>query len=120
MSQLSSLYPQYQPGLCGRLVCPRVCSRVEHCPAGLRRGRQLLAEQAARRFRVVANSRQREVCSALHQQHLCPQVCREVGGCFLPREGDHPSESRRKVFRCQRAVDALVRIRTGGNHAGQA
>jgi hypothetical protein len=76
--------------------------------------------RATRRFRVVANSRQKEVCQVIHQQGLCPSLCREVGGCFLPREGDHPSEARRKVFRCQRAVDALVKIRTGGNHAGQA
>jgi len=110
VSQLSSRYPHLQPGLCGRLECPRMCARVEHCPAGLRRGRQLLAEQARRRFAVKANRRQEEVCARIRKARLCPQICQRVGGCFLPRDGDHPSESRRKVFRCQYAVDLLVSL----------
>ena len=114
MSVLLSRYPQYQPGLCGKLVCPRPCSRVCHCEAGLRLGRQRLAERAARRFQVLANARQREACGAIHAQRLCPSLCQRVGGCFMPRAWDHPSEAKRKVFRCQRAVDALVKIRTGG------
>ena len=110
MSVLLSRYPQYQPGLCGKLVCPRICSRVCHCEAGLRRGRQRLAEQAARRFAIRANRRQEEVCARIREDRLCPQICQRVGGCFLPRDGDHPSESRRKVFRCQYAVDLLVSV----------
>jgi hypothetical protein len=114
VSEVLSRYPHLQPGLCGCLECAHICSRVCHCEAGLRRGRARLAAQAVRRFRVIANSRQEQACSTIHKQGLCPHLCREVGGCFLPRDGDHPSESKRKVFRCQRAVDALVRIRTGG------
>jgi hypothetical protein len=114
VSQLLSRYPQYQPGLCGKLVCPRMCVRVEHCQAGLRRSRALLAERARRRFAVKANRRQEDVCARVRHASLCPRICLQVGGCFLPHPCDHPSEARRKVFRCQRAVDALVKIRTGG------
>jgi len=110
MSQLLSHYPHLQPGLCGRLVCPRICSRVEHCPAGLRRSRARLAEQARRRFAVKANRRQEEVCARIRKAHLCPTICQRVGGCFLPAEGDHPSEARRKAFRCQYAVDLLISV----------
>ena len=110
MSQLLSRYPQLQPGLCGRLECPRICSRVEHCEAGLRRSRARLAEQARRRFAVRANRRQEEVCARITKAGLCPQICQRVGGCFLPQQGDHPSEARRKVFRCQYAVDLLVSL----------
>jgi hypothetical protein len=108
VSQVLSLYPHLEPGLCRRLECPRICSRVCHCEAGLRRSRVRLAEQARRRFAVRANRRQEEVCARIHKAGLCPQICQRVGGCFLPRDGDHPSEARRKVFRCQYAVDLLV------------
>ena len=109
-SQVLSHYPALEPGLCGRLECPRICSRVEHCAAGLRRSRAALAAQARRRFAVKANSRQEHVCSRLVKAHLCPQICLKVGGCFLPQQGDHPAEARRKVFRCQRAMDLLVSL----------
>ena len=112
MSQsiVASRYPNLEPGLCGRLFCRRICSRVCHCPAGTRLSRQRLAEQARRRFAVKANRRQEEVCARIRQHGLCPRICQRVGGCFLPQQGDHPSESRRKVFRCQRAVDLLVQV----------
>jgi hypothetical protein len=114
VSSLLSRYPHLQPGLCGRLECPGICSRVCHCEAGLRRGRVLLAERARRRFAVKANRRQEEICARVREASLCPRICQQLGGCFLPQAGDHPSESKRKVFRCQRVVDALVKIRTGG------
>ena len=114
MSQVLSLYPQYQPGLCGRLACPRICTRVCHCPAGLRRSRARLAAQAARRFRVVASRRQLEVCAKVREAKLCPSLCSAAGGCLLPRQGDHPSEARRKAFRAQKAMDLLVNYRQGG------
>jgi hypothetical protein len=110
VSQLLSHYPHLQPGLCGRLECPRMCARVCHCEAGLRRSRRLLAERAMRRFALKANRRQEETCTRIRKARLCPQICQRVGGCFLPRDGDHPSEARRKVFRCQRAVDLLVSV----------
>jgi hypothetical protein len=91
-----------------------MCVRVEHCEAGLRRSRALLAERARRRFAVKANRRQEYICALVRDASLCPRICQSLGGCFLPQVGDHPSESKRKVFRCQRAVDALVKIRTGG------
>jgi hypothetical protein len=109
-SAVASHYAHLEPGLCGRLVCRRICSRVCHCPAGTRLSQQRLAEQARRRFAVRANRRQEEVCARIRKARLCPQICRRVGGCFLPQEGDHPSEARRKVFRCQRAVDLLVEV----------
>jgi hypothetical protein len=109
-SVVASRYPHLVPGLCGRLECPRVCSRVCHCEAGLRRSRASLAEQARRRFAVRANGRQEEVCSRIRKDRLCPRICQRVGGCFLPRDGDHPSEVRRKVFRCQHAVDLLLSV----------
>jgi len=37
-------------GLCGKPVCPRICTRVCHCEAGLALGRVLLAQQAVRRY----------------------------------------------------------------------
>jgi len=110
MSQVLSHYPHLQPGLCGRLECQRTCVRVCHCQAGLRRGRVLLAERARRRFAVKANRRQEEICFRVRQASLCPRICQSVGGCFLPQAGDHPSEAKRKVFRCQRAVDLLVSV----------
>ena len=109
-SVVASRYPHLQPGLCGRLECPHICSRVCHCEAGLRRTRAKLAERAMRRFAIKANRRQEEVCSRIRKARLCPQICQRVGGCFLPRDGDHPSEARRKVFRCQYAVDLLVSV----------
>ena len=114
MSILLSRYPHLQPGLCGRLECPRMCVRVCHCEAGLRRGRVLLAERAWRRFAVKANKRQEEICARVRKASLCPKICHQVGGCFLPQPCDHPSEARRKLFRCQRVVDALVKRKQGG------
>ena len=114
MSQVSSRYPHLQPGLCGRRECPRICSRVEHCPAGLRRSRARLAAQAARRYSVAANRRQLESCAEVRKANLCPSLCSKVGGCFLPRQGDHPSEARRKAFRPQKVMDLLVNYRQGG------
>jgi hypothetical protein len=110
VSVLLSRYPHLQPGLCGRLECPRICARVCYCEAGLRRSRAKLAELARRRFAVKANRRQEEVCARIRKASLCPRICQRVGGCFLPQDGDHPSEARRKAFRCQYAVDLLVSV----------
>lgn len=114
MSQVSSRYPHLAPGLCGRLQCPYICSRVCHCPAGSRRVRARLAAQAVRRFSICLDRRRASICEQVHAAGGCPSLCRQVGGCFIPQVGDHPSEARRKVFRAQRAMDALVRARTGG------
>jgi len=114
MSQVLSHYPQLQPGLCGRQECPRICSRVCHCPAGLRRSRARLAAQAVRRYRVAPNRRQLDGCAEVRKANLCPGLCAVVGGCFLPRQGDHPSEAKRKAFRVQKAMDLLVNYRQGG------
>jgi hypothetical protein len=110
VSSLLSRYPHLQPGLCGQLECRRMCVRVCHCEAGLRRGRALLAERARRRFAVKANRRQEAVCATVRKASLCPKLCHQLGGCFLPQAGDHPSEAKRKVFRCQYAVDLLVSV----------
>jgi hypothetical protein len=99
-------------GLCGRLVCQRLCLRSEHCPAGRRRADQLLARQAIRRFSVCLDRRRGHICEQVHDSGLCPSLCQKVGGCFLPQVGDHPSEAKCKVFRAQRAIDALVRARS--------
>lgn len=111
MSQVLAYYPHLAPGLCDRLQCPRICAKVEHCPAGLRRSRALLAAQAVRRFSVRLDRRRANICDQIHSAGLCPKLCQGVGGCFLPQVGDHPSEAKRKVFRAQRAMDALVRAR---------
>jgi hypothetical protein len=114
MSQVSSVpsvasvYPHLQPGLCGRLECPHVCSRVCHCPAGQRRVRRLLAERASRRFAAKANSEQLRNCERIRKAGGCPTICNQVGGCFLPRPGDHPSEIKRKVFRAQQAIGLYI------------
>lgn len=115
-SRVVALHPHLAPGLCGRPSCPHVCSRVCHCPAGTRRGEFLLARQAMRRFSVRLDRRRATICKYLTEARLCPSLCREVGGCFLPLVGDHPSEAKRKVFRAQRAVDRLVALRQEGRH----
>ena len=111
MSQVLLHYPHLTPGLCGALECPHICSRVNHCEAGLRRSRRQLAERARRRFSVRLDRRRGQICEQIHAAGHCPTICRAVGGCFLPQVGDHPSEAKRKVFRAQRAMDALVRAR---------
>lgn len=111
MSQVLSAYPHLAPGLCGSLECGHICSRVCHCPAGQRRVHSLLAAQAIRRFSVRLDRRRGHICEQVHDAGLCPKLCQGVGGCFLPRVDDHPSEARRRVFRAQRAMDALVRAR---------
>ena len=115
MSQVEFFYPHLIPGLCGALECPRICSRVCHCEAGQRRSRRLLAAQAVRRFTVRANSQQERVCKEVHDAGLCPSLCNQCGGCFMPQPLDHPSEAKRKVFRAQRCMDALVDIRQKSN-----
>lgn len=111
MSQVLSRYPHLAPGLCGQLECHRICSKVCHCAAGSRRSSARLAAQAARRFTVRTDRRRLHICERVHSAHQCPGLCQKVGGCFLPQVGDHPSEAKRKVFRAQRAMDALVRGR---------
>ena len=111
MSQVIKHYPHLAPGNCGRLACRRLCVRSEHCPAGQRRARELLARAAVRRHSVALDRRRGQICEQIHDSGFCPSICQEVGGCFLPRVDDHPSEARRKVFRAQRAMDALVRQR---------
>lgn len=110
MSQVSHL----EPGLCGARQCPRICSRVCHCEAGLRRSRAQMAKQAARRFAIKANRRQETVCDQINKAGLCPSICQHVGGCFLPQPADPKCEAKRKVFRCQKAVDLLVQLRETG------
>jgi len=107
MSVLLTRYPA--PGLCGRLECHRICARVCHCEAGQRRARALLALQALRRATVVLDRSRAQRCERIRKAGGCPSVCQSVGGCFLPEAGDHPSEARRKVFRAQRAIEALLR-----------
>ena len=41
---------QQVQSLCGEVPCQRLCVRSEHCQAGLRRRRQLLGLQRARRL----------------------------------------------------------------------
>jgi len=89
--------------------------RAAHCLAGVRRHRELQAAQAIRRLQhVVANPRQRQVCDSVKDQELCPVLCQRLGGCILPLHGDHPSECKRKVFRAERVMDALVEYRQFG------
>lgn len=113
MSVVLSRYPHLAPGLCGALACRRLCLRSQHCPAGERRARALLRERARNRFSVKLDRRRDQVCGEIRKASQCPTVCQGVGGCFIPQVGDHPSEARRKVFRAQRAMDALVRVRGG-------
>ena len=108
MSQLLTHYPSIAPGLCGALECPHVCSRVTHCPAGLRRVRRLLAEREAHRATIRPNKQQLQRCDRIRKAAQCPSICNQVGGCFLPRPGDHPSEARRKAYRSQHAINLLV------------
>lgn len=110
-SVVSSRYPHLQPGLCGRLSCPHICSRVCHCPAGQRRARALLAAQARQRFTVKANRRQEQVCVEVRKAGLCPSLCNKVGGCFLPQWGDTTAELKRKAHRAQQAMDLLIILR---------
>ena len=115
MSKVTELYPYLVPGLCGALECSHICRRVQLCPAGQRRVQRLLAEKAVRRFTVKANSQQLRVCEKVHDAGLCPRLCNQLGGCFLPQPLDHPSEAKRKVFRAQYAMDALVDMRQKAN-----
>jgi len=111
VSILAELYPHLVPGRCGRLQCPSLCPRFRDCPAGVRRSRAERTANVWRQFTVVLDRRRAHICEKVHDAGFCPTLCREVGGCFLPRVGDHPSEASRKVFRAQRAMDALVRAR---------
>jgi hypothetical protein len=109
MSVLVDLYPHLAPGLCGQLSCHGLCSKYHDCPAGQRRRRDRLARNAWRQFTVKVDRRRLNICERIHDAGQCPYLCREVGGCFLPKVGDHPSEAMRKVFRAQLAMDAFVR-----------
>jgi hypothetical protein len=110
MSQLSQSHPPLVQGLCGALVCPRLCNRAEHCEVGLRRRKQLLAERARRRLWRRPNSRQIQVCNEVLDANLCPTLCHQHGGCFLPVFAEHESESRRKVHRANRIHDELRKL----------
>ncbi len=107
----------FEPGICGVLACPRICSRVCHCPAGQRRSHALLAAQARRRFTVSANRQQEAVCVQIHKADLCPSLCTKVGGCFLPQYLDSTAELKRKCHRSQKAMDFLVTLRQRGRPA---
>ena len=113
-SRVASAYPHLQPGLCGALECPAVCSRVTHCAAGLRRGQSLLRAQARRRLTIHPNKQQLQVCQRVQDEGLCPSACFACGGCFLPQPGDSPAELRRKAHRPQYVLDALVTYRQSG------
>jgi hypothetical protein len=119
-SVIATRYPHLQPGLCGKLECPRICSRVEHCPAGQRRVRRLMAERARARYTVLANAHQERACAEIHKAGLCPSLCHHVGGCFLPQPGDHPSEAKRKVFRAKAAMTLLTQLRQDARPQGGA
>lgn len=108
-------YPYLAPGLCGALECPRLCARVQHCPAGQRRARRLQAEQARRRFTIKANSQQRRVCDLVNSKGLCPQLCKQCGGCFLPQTYDSQAELKRKAHRPQKVLGAMVSLRESQN-----
>ena len=107
-SSVLAQYPNLAPGLCGRLECPRICVRGCHCDAGLRRRKSLLNEQAKRRMTVKPTRRALYICDQIQTAGQCPSLCWKVGGCFMPQVDDHPSESKRKAFRPQRAMDLLV------------
>ena len=108
-SVIFTYYPHLIPGLCGALECPRPCTRVCHCEAGLRLTRRLLAWQAMRRFDTKANRQQVQVCDRVTKAGLCPKLCLKVGGCFLPQRYDHTSELKRKANRPQLVLYALAR-----------
>ena len=95
-------------GLCGALNCPGVCSRIQYCPAGLRRSRQLLSMQAARRYLRRATGRQLYICDRIKSSGLCPTVCNACGGCFMPQLRETPSDARRAFFRAEDCLDMLL------------
>lgn len=52
-------------GLCGKKVCARLCSRVEHCSAGQRRvknlwGRRRIAHEKPRQLPLFDSTRTKE------------------------------------------------------------
>jgi len=110
-SQVLAQYPHLAPGLCGVLECPRLCVRSQHCPAGQRRARRLMASQARRRLNVKPNREQLRVCKLIQDEGLCPKLCKQCGGCFLPQPHDSESELKRKAHRPQWVIGALVRLR---------
>ena len=95
-------------GLCGALNCPGICSRVQYCPAGLRRTRQNIAMQAARRFLRRATPRQLYICDRIKSSGLCPTLCNACGGCFMPQHRELRSEARRAFFRAEDCLDMLL------------
>ena len=105
-SVIFTYYPHLIPGLCGALECPRPCTRVCHCEAGLRLSQRLLAQRAVRRFTAKANRQQVQVCDRVHKAGLCPVLCQKVGGCFLPQPLDNTAELKRKAGRTKNALDA--------------
>lgn len=113
MSILTDLYPHLAPGLCGELECRELCYRWPECPAADRRRQDQHARRVRRHFTVTVDRARMRRCERIHDAGLCPYICRKVGGCFLPRVGDHPAEALRKVYRAQRAADELVRHRAG-------
>jgi hypothetical protein len=112
MSILAQLYPHQAPGLCGALHCQAHCAKHARCPAAIRRRHAQHTRDLWRQFTVKVDRRRLDLCTRIHDAGLCKVVCREVGGCFLPKVGDHPSEAIRKVHRAQLAADALVRYRS--------
>lgn len=109
--QVIAQYPYLAPGLCGALECPRLCVRSQHCPAGQRRFRRLIRAQGRRRLNVKPNHQQLRVCKLIQDENLCPTLCKQCGGCFLPQPYDSQSELKRKAHRPQCVIGALVRLR---------
>ena len=114
-SQVLVHYPHLVPGLCGVLECPRLCVRSQHCQAGQRRARRLFSAQARRRLNVKPNRQQLRVCKLIQDEALCPKLCKQCGGCFLPQPSDGESDLKRKAFRPQWVIGALVRLREDHN-----
>ena len=72
--------------LCGEAQCPRPCTRVCHCEAGLRLTRRLLAQQAIRRFTVKANRQQVQlVLDALVRREIEANIEKHAPPQDLPK-----------------------------------
>lgn len=108
--------------LCGLVPCPRVCSRVCHCEAGLERRQFLLAiraeERARGKVRVLQWSAAKfrgAVCERVRSVGVGCEICKKLGGCLLPSIGDTVAEVKRKIHRSHRVLAAVNQhIEKGG------
>jgi len=66
------------------------------------------ARRAESMFLRRPTSRQCAICERIKEAGLCPKLCNECGGCFMPQHRELRSEAKRSIHRAEDCLTVLL------------